>query len=192
MRQAIKPARKKKCKGCGNQYSPYNTAQQACSVRCAIVVGQATQRKAYDKETRARKQSLLTKRDHIKLTQVAFNKMIRSRDSGKCCISCGQRQNDTGLITGSRTDAGHYRSIGASPELRFCEDNCHAQCSRCNNQLSGNVVNYRAGLKKRIGETALEWLEGPHEAKKYTVDELIDMRASFNRRAREIIEGTRA
>ena len=98
--------------------------------------------------------------------QKAFNAFIRARDIDLPCISC-DRYHD------GRYDAGHYKSVGSSPELRFNEDNCHKQCHwNCNINLSGNIENYRINLVKKIGVDKVEWLEGPHEPKKYTCEEL--------------------
>jgi hypothetical protein len=47
-------------------------------------------------------------------------------------------------------------------------------------------VNYRIELVKRIGAEAVEWLEGPHEAKKYTVEELKAMTAEYRAKTREL------
>jgi len=74
--------------------------------------------------------------------QTVFNKWIRERDKGSPCISCG---------SGIPTQAGHFYSAGHHNQLRFNEDNCHLQCVRCNMFLSGNLLNYRIGLIKKIG-----------------------------------------
>ena len=83
-------------------------------------------------------------------------------------------------------DAGHYRTVGSNPALRFKPLNCHRQCSPCNTQLSWNIVNYRIALVKRIGAEAVDWLEGPHEAKKYTVEDLKAMTADYRAKTREL------
>jgi hypothetical protein len=64
----------------------------------------------------------------IKQAQHAFNEFIRYRDRDFPCISCGRHHD-------GQYHAGHFRTTGASPELRFDEDNCHKQCSACNNHL---------------------------------------------------------
>ena len=97
--------------------------------------------------------------------QVIFNKFIRARDKDKPCISC----NKTNI---KKKNAGHYRSVGGSPELRFEELNCHLQCEYCNTYLHGNLIEYRKHLINRIGLCKVEWLEGKHEPKHYTKEEL--------------------
>jgi hypothetical protein len=50
--------------------------------------------------------------------------------------------------------------------------NCHKQCSACNEHLSGNLTEYRKWLLTRIGQESLDWLEGPHAAKHYSIEDL--------------------
>lgn len=81
------------------------------------------------------------------------------------CISCGRYHQ-------GKYDAGHYRSVGACPELRFCEINCFRQCVPCNQHKSGNIIEYRINLVKRIGADKVAWLERQdHEPKKYTIED---------------------
>jgi hypothetical protein len=53
-------------------------------------------------------------------------------------------------------------------------------------------VNYRIALVKRIGAEAVDWLEGPHEAKKYTVEELKAMTADYRAKTRDLKKGAAA
>jgi len=119
-------------------------------------------------EIRKRKEKLKTLRDWIKDAQVAFNAYVRERDSSRPCISCGK--------FAASWDAGHYRTTAAAPELRFDEDNVHRQCVQCNQHKHGNVVEYRIRLIERIGLARVERLEGPHEPKRYTRDEVVEIR----------------
>ena len=79
-----------------------------------------------------------------------FRAWIRKRDEDQPCISCGSF---------NVTDAGHYYSAGHYPELEFNENNCHGQCRHCNMFLSGNLIEYRKGLIKRIGLVEVEKLD---------------------------------
>lgn len=79
-----------------------------------------------------------------------FNAWIRIRDSDQTCISCAK---DTTL------QAGHFHSAGKHNHLRFNEDNVHGQCLQCNYFLSGNLLNYRKNLEKKIGTERLEKLD---------------------------------
>lgn len=175
----MKKVKPKKCKACGELFTPFQTTQQACSVTCAMDIAKEKADKEYRKETRIRKEKLKTRSQWMKECQVAFNAYIRKRDEKEPCICCGRTGNDRDLMTGSRWDAGHYRSVGSCPELRFHPMNCHKQLVYCNRDRSGNVVDYRIRLREKIGDKMLEWLEGPHEPQKWSVDDLREIKAYY-------------
>lgn len=135
--------------------------------------------KAERKAQRERREAIKTRSDYAREAQIAFNRFIRLRDFDQPCISCGRYHS-------GQYHAGHYRTVGSHPELRFNELNCHKQCSVCNNHKSGNIVEYRLNLIQRIGSDKLDWLEGPHEAKKYTIDELKEIKKTYTKKAREL------
>ena len=60
------------------------------------------------------------------------------------------------------------------------------QCAPCNTHLSGNAVLFRQALVREIGLDRVEWLDGPHPAKKYTADELRAIKAEYTAKAREL------
>lgn len=190
------PARKKKtCINpvCKVEFVPTRLGQKVCGWACGLAIAPANQekaRKALDqierKEIKARKEKLKSRSEHMREAQSEFNTYIRLRDAHLPCISCDSTATDDGLITGSRWDAGHYRSVGACPELRFEPLNVHRQCVRCNRNLSGNAVEYRIRLVARIGSDQVAWLEGPHEARKYTVPDLLEIKAQYRAKIREL------
>jgi hypothetical protein len=190
----IKP---KKCRapGCGKHFKPTMTTQKVCSVDCARAIAkcpklQKVAARAIAQQNRtdakARRERLKTRREHMAEAQTAFNAYIRERDIGLPCISCDSLPSDHDLITGSRWDAGHYRSVGACPELRFEPLNVHRQCVKCNRNLSGNAVEYRIRLVKRIGADQVEWLEGPHEALRLTIEGLQTIKALYRQKLKDL------
>lgn len=188
----MKPSAKpKKCKICGIDFVPWSSFQRCClNAGCAIAMVRkdkaAEARPMYLAIRRAQreaKERLKTRGQWMKEARDAYNAYIRERDYDLPCISCG---GFTPMTRGGDYDCGHYRSVGANPELRFEELNTHKQCKRCNGHLSGNVVNYRIGLLMRIGEEKIAWLEGPHEPKKHTIDELKHIKSTYARKAREL------
>ena len=123
-----------------------------------------------------------TKPQLTKLAQQAFNAFIRARDAGKPCISCG-----TPLSNEPNTyDAGHYRSVGSAPHMRFVEDNCHGQCKHCNNFLGGNHVEYRKCLVARVGLRSVELIEADTILRKYSHEGLIEIARHYRAEARRI------
>lgn len=190
----IKP---KKCKapGCGKPFKPTMTTQKVCSIACAKAMAkdpklQKIAAKAITKQKREdlqeRREKLKTRREHMAETQTAFNAYIRERDACLPCISCDSLPSDHDLITGSRWDAGHYRSVGACPELRFEPLNVHRQCVKCNRNLSGNAVEYRIRLVKRIGADQVDWLEGPHKPQRLTIEDLQAIKALYRQKLRDL------
>lgn len=182
----MKPA---KCKVCGTVFQKNYPFQKWCSVDCAVTLGQQAieKKKAKEKavDRKQTKEKLKTMRGKPELTkdaQKAVNEFIRSRDFGKPCISC---QNPLGSEPNSY-DAGHFRSVGSAPHMRFVESNIHGQCKHCNNYLGGNVLAYRKGLIERIGLEEVEKLESDNETRKYTHDELIEMAATYRKKTRDL------
>ena len=138
--------------------------------------------KADKKETKRKLDAMQTRPQLLRKAQTAFNAYIRARDKGKPCISC-----DKPLDGGANTfDAGHYRSVGSAPHMRFVEDNCHGQCKHCNNWLAGNHVEYRKRLLERIGERQLELLEADSTTRKYTKEALEEISKHYRAEARRL------
>ena len=192
---ATKQPKPKTCKNpaCRASFVPQRLGQAVCNYTCGLAIKDVNQEKARKslaqverREIKVRKEKLKSRADHMRETQVVFNEFIRLRDAAHPCVSCDSVSTDDGLITGSRWDAGHYRSVGSCPELRFEPLNVHRQCVRCNRNLSGNSVEYRIRLVQRIGAEKLDWLEGPHEAQRYTVEELKAIKAKYRAMTREL------
>jgi hypothetical protein len=121
--------------------------------------------KKISSEKKKDRAKLKSRSDWIKEAQAVFNAWIRERDKNLPCISCK-------CSNAGQWHAGHYLSVGARPELRFDPLNVHKQCVHCNLYMSGNLINYRKSLCEKIGVENVELLEGPHDAKKYTIEEL--------------------
>lgn len=193
LKQISGKPRKCAVRSCRAAFVPRQSFQTWCGPECGLVIAKAKQEKQRiaieqrdRRDIRERKQQLKSRSQHMKEAQAAFNAYIRERDRLQPCISCASMPDDAGLLTGSRWDAGHYRSTGACPELRFEPLNVHKQCVRCNRDLSGNAVEYRIRLVARIGAAAVEWLEGQHEARKYTIADLEQIKTEYRRMTREL------
>lgn len=184
-----KQPKPKKCRveTCRASFVPARLGQAVCSPACAIIDAPRNQEKARKslaqverREIKVRKEKLKSRADHLREAQIVFNQWIRARDSGKPCISCGTAAN-------VQYAAGHYRTVASCPELRFEPLNVHLQCNRnCNMGKSGAIVEYRIELVKRIGAELVEWLEGPHEPKRYTIEDLKAMKAHYRALIREL------
>lgn len=183
-----------KCKACRCEFAPMLPMARACSIDCAVTLATADREKkrktratADRRDTRAKLEKLKTRGQWQTEAQAAFNAFIRARDAGKPCICCG-RYLTAEQATGGAWDAGHYRSRGSAPHLRFDERNVHAQLKQCNRYDSGNVVGYRAGLIARIGLAEVEALESDHAPRRHSIDELQQIKKTYAAKARELLK----
>ncbi|MBG3131782.1 recombination protein NinG [Proteus mirabilis] len=134
--------------------------------------------KAKDK-LKARKLAVKPLSYFTKQAQAAFNAFIRERDKDESCISCGRN-------TGAKMNAGHYRTVGANPELRFDEDNCNIQCEHCNSYRSGNIEQYTPRLIEKIGQERFDRLMGPHELPKWKREDYERIRDHYRAKLKEL------
>lgn len=185
---AKKPRRK--CKTCGEWFHPqYANIWWCCPEHGAIYALELRARqkvKETAKRIKADKKAEMEGRKHAaerrqavkplshfrNQAQQAFNDFIRYRDRHLPCISCGRHHD-------GQYHAGHFRTTGANPELRFDEGNCHKQCSVCNNHLSGNLTAYRPALIAKIGQARFDALMGPHKLPKWKRDDYIRIRDEY-------------
>jgi len=162
-----------KCKNCKEVFEPKWFNWKFCdkdlchNLGVKELVKKEREKKAKQerKETKKAKEALLTHRDYLKLFQTVFNSYIRERDKDLPCISCGKNNE-------KQFHAGHYRSVGSCPELRFEELNVWKQCATCNTYLHGNLIEYRKELINRIGVEKVEWLEGYQPSNKMLISEI--------------------
>lgn len=185
MPRTLKP---KRCPSCKDVFTPTRSMQKVCGPVCAVaharkLADQKAARAKRDerKSLREALEKAKTRSTHLRELQTAFNAWIRARDAGLPCISCGRPASWRG-----QWDAGHYRSVGSNPSMRFDPLNVNKQCGPCNVHLSGNLIAYRTGLVKKIGLEAVERLEGPHLPLKLTVPEIVDMKALFRAEVRRL------
>lgn len=181
---------RRKCKVCSEWFHPaYPNVVWCCPEHGAIyaielrskekVKAEAKRIRAKHEAEKADRQRLAEKKQQVKplsyfmkQAQQAFNEFIRYRDRHLPCISCGRHHE-------GQYHAGHFRTTGANPELRFNEDNCHKQCAPCNNHLSGNLIAYRPALMDKIGQVRFDALMGQHELPKWKRKDYIRIRDEY-------------
>jgi len=175
--------KQKTCRVCKEKFEPERFAQGVCLPPKNCVFEYANKKTAAKIKNQNAKQKREFKANdkplRAKEAQKAFNAYIRARDNKEPCISC-QRFHE------GQFHAGHFKTAGGNPELRFEELNCHKQCAPCNNHLSGNVGEYRINLINKIGLEQVEWLEGPHELKKYTASDYKEIEMKYKKELKEL------
>tara|TARA_R110000744_G_scaffold26147_14_gene64529 strand:- start:507 stop:1061 length:555 start_codon:yes stop_codon:yes gene_type:complete len=179
----MKP-KSKKCKICGEKFSPFLSTVKVCSPKCALRLvrldakkKEAVAQKSLRKDTKRRREALKTVSDYAKEVQVLFNRYIRLRDDGNVCISCQKPPK--------KKNAGHYKTTKAFPELRYNVDNCHLQCEHCNTYLSGNITQYRIYLLEKIGAERLAKLEGKTELPHLRIDDYKELKIYWRDKIKE-------
>lgn len=183
------PNSKRRCKNCRQYFSEWVKLPTGvfCSIQHATEWAQAKSKADAEKAFKKRTRELKTKLNDndrgywLKRAQTAFNAFIRARDANEPCISCGV------FNSAHAFHAGHYRSVGAAPELRFEESNVAAQCAKCNTHLSGNAIEYRISLVKRIGIERVLWLEGAHEPRRYSIDDLKEIEKKYKKKLKNAL-----
>jgi hypothetical protein len=146
---------------------------------------------------KADKERIKPKSKWLAEAQAAFNKYIRIRDYWLPCISCGKPreviEHEQGWKTGGCWDAGHFKTRGAKPQLRFVLFNVHKQCKSCNSgsgKFSSKAATvdaqYRISLIEKIGVDKVEFLENNNDLdlKKNDIEYLKRIKAIFSKRAR--------
>ena len=195
--------RRCKAESCRQTFTPrFNTLEPTCSPSCALEwlrskQGQEAVAKVKRQETRVGRERLKTHPQLTKEAQREFNKWIRLRDKDMPCITCGRHDweiPDTWV--GGKWDAGHFKTIGGFPELRFQPSNCHKQCKSCNSAGPHKAeevrVAYQENILTRISQAQLDWIEGPHNPNKHTHDELREIKRHYQQLIRESASRTAA
>lgn len=185
------PTKPSRCRICRSEYVKRNMTHKVCSPACAQALALAVRNKAERKaaaaervKDRATREKLKRKPDLTKEAQRAFNSFIRERDrqAGHPCISSGRPLD----WSGNGVDAGHYRSTGSAPQLRFDERNCHAQSKQDNRYGAGAAVEYRIGLIARIGLAEVEDLESTNAVHHWEHDELRAIRDKYKAKLKQL------
>ncbi|PPC95222.1 MAG: hypothetical protein CTY33_00255 [Methylotenera sp.] len=182
----IKP---KTCRICRDKYVPYRALSPVCEkYECKVAYAiKSAEKAAIAREKKAKREhkeklaKIKTRQEHLREAQRHFNLYVRIRDADLPCISC-QRFHS------GQYHAGHYRSVGSAPHLRFNELNCHRQCSVCNNHLSGNQLKYRQGLIAKLGIEAVEQLEADNAPKHYTIEEIQAIKVKYKQLTKQLKE----
>lgn len=186
-----KQPKPRKCKVCKELFTPHLPMAKVCSLECALSLA-ALQRCTAEKihrelerqAVKAKLEGMRGKGWWVAEAQKAFNAYIRLRDAGKPCICCGLPLGEAA----NSVDAGHYRSRGSAPHLRFDERNVHSQRKQCN-RYGFDITGYRNGLIARIGLEAVEALEADQAPKHYTVADLKAIRDEYRAKAKALKGG---
>lgn len=184
-----------RCKNCKQPFNPrFSTLEKYCwNVDCKTIEAMAmleNKRTADEKS----KQSLNKAIEHDKqtkgiqaafqVTKIVVHNMVRIRDHGKPCISCGVQWNDS-------FQAGHLYASANYISLRYDFFNIHGQCQGCNLMNNGNENEYHLRLPNRIGAVEYEKLkeramDDKKQPKHWTKDELKEIRKEASKLIKQL------
>lgn len=186
-----KAPKQKVCKVCESAFTPCKPMQRVCDWGCALSLAISDRAKAEKRELAKEKRETRAKiietkgRGYwIEQAQKSFNLWVRTRDAGQPCICCGKPFEPQ--KPGGSMDAGHYLSRGAAPHLRFDERNVFGQRKNCNRPGGTTRAAFRAGVIARIGLEAVEALECDQEPRKWSIDDLKQIKATYAAKVREL------
>lgn len=176
----------KTCKHCQEEYQPRAPLQVVCSLPCSMAYTETKKQakilKDFNRETAKRREAIRPKKWYADKAQTAFNSFIRERDWGQPCISCSAPHNPH--KGGRIRNCSHYRSRAAASQLRYNLYNCSMSCSQCNKDLSGNILGYREGLKRKFSRDKLDMLENSHQKAEYSIEYLERLTKIFRKRTK--------
>ena len=188
-----KRLKQRKCKICKTLFTPVNSFHKVCrTTECAIAVALKARDKIIKsgmlkqkREDKVKRERLKSRSDWLKEAQAATNRFVRNRDIalGYGCISCGSPFKG---VYGGAFDAGHFRSTGSAPHLRFFTKNIALQCVKCNRHLGGNAVEMRKGLVNRLGLKEVESIESMQGEGRWSIEYLKRLKQVMNKRANRL------
>lgn len=169
-----------KCKICKEKFEALRPLQQVCGYKCGIEYTRKQKEKKWKKEKAEKKKELMTLQDWIKIAQAKFNEFIRLRDKGLPCISCDNPNM-------KKINASHYYNANNHYNVRFNEDNVHSSCEYCNTYLSGNLIEYRPRLIKKIGADRFYYLESIAKiTRKFTIEEVKEINEIYKKKIKDL------
>lgn len=176
-----------------------------CSPDCAVKIAQerqakskAKQAKEERKKDKAKRESQKTRGEWLAEAKREVQKFRRLEElrKGSGCMSCLRSQQEVEAgewRPGGYWDGGHFQSKGARPELALEPLNIWLQCKACNGgsgkyARKGYTVNqnFETNLRAQEGDALVDWLKGPHEPAKHTIQDLKQIIATFRRKAKEL------
>lgn len=168
--------RKRTCKNCDNKEKRAHEGfvvgvNWVCSQKCAFELGnkalskhrerqkvkakqsQAKAEREANKAHRERKKEVMSRQAWYGKYQILVNQLVRLRDIGKPCPTCGRNGEHIDW------DAGHFIPQKGYDPRRFYMKNNHRQCVYCNQYGGGKRAEYRIWMIETYGLEYVEWLE---------------------------------
>ena len=185
-----KPPKPKTCSVCKTSFTPQRMGAKVCSPQCGATLGPASRAKALKralikerKADKVKRQKLKPRSKWLAECQVVVNKYVRLRDRsrGLGCVTCGSYPQGSHPF-----DAGHLRSVGSAPHLRFMTSQISLQCVPCNRHQGGRALIFRQAMVQRRGSSWVESLEAIQGLGKFDIPYLQRLKAIFTKRCKRL------
>ena len=180
----------KVCKTCRTRFDPMPVGAITCSVECAESFAVSKRGKAEKiaavKERKAdavKRASQKSRSKWLAECQAIVNKYVRLRDleRGLGCVTCGAKPKGSHPF-----DAGHLRSVGSAPHLRFMTSQISLQCVPCNRHQGGRALIFRQAMVQRRGGNWVEALEAMQGLAKFDIPYLERLKSVFAKRCKRM------
>ncbi len=136
-------------------------------------------------EARRRKEAIKPRAKWLAECQAIVNRYVRLRAlaRGEGCYTCGATPEQK---FGGTYDAGHFRSVGSAPHLRYWMPQIKLQCIPCNRHKGGMPMAFRQHLVRDHGEDWVTRLEAIQHVAKFDVDYLKRLKAVITKKVRRL------
>ena len=134
---------------------------------------------------RARKEAIKPRAKWLAECQAIVNRYVRllALSRGEGCYTCGATPTQK---FGGTYDAGHFRSVGSAPHLRYWIPQIKLQCIPCNRHKGGMALAFRERLVRDHGEDWVARLEAMQHIAKFDVDYLKRFKAVMGKKLRRM------
>lgn len=174
----------KSCAHCRSEFTPMRPLQRVCSPICAARSVKA--KKAADRaEFKERKEKAKPRSKWMAECQTIVNRYVRLQalSRGEGCYTCGATPAQK---FGGTYDAGHFRSVGSAPHLRYWLPQIKLQCIPCNRHKGGMALAFRQALVRDHGQEWVERLEAMQHVAKFDIPYLTRFKAVMGKRLRRL------
>lgn len=178
----------KSCVVCERVFVPDRMGQVVCRGSCGIKKARAEREaaeKAERESVKRRKEAIKPRAKWLAECQAIVNRYVRLRAlaRGEGCYTCGATPEQK---FGGTYDAGHFRSVGSAPHLRYWMPQIKLQCIPCNRHKGGMPMAFRQHLVRDHGEDWVTRLEAMQHVAKFDVDYLKRLKAVITKKVRRL------
>ncbi len=134
---------------------------------------------------KARKEAIKPRAKWLAECQAIVNRYVRllALSRGEGCYTCGATPEQK---FGGTYDAGHFRSVGSAPHLRYWIPQIKLQCIPCNRHKGGMALAFRERLVRDHGDEWVNRLEAMQHIAKFDVGYLKRLKAVMTKKVRRL------